>query len=212
MKKLSIIIILYLLFVILIFNLNKDVIKVYAKKSLIAITNNFKTIVKEDANSSTLTIDQQNFVVINKDFSTKEDVIIKLDAIPFIKAGLSLNNLPTGYKLIDNQLVITTDFGKESGTDFVSSFIKTVDSNRLVLSYHEDLDHFGLALFSSNKIEFAKDYKTNDKDFVFVLDANTFKYKGVDVNSIDGWIFKTMVAKDGTKTDVLLKPYDLKTY
>ena len=60
------------------------------------------------------------------------------------------------------------------------------------------------------KFEWAKDYKTNDKDIVFVIAAKPLADIGVDVQNIEGWIFKTMDEPDGSKIDVLLKPYDLK--
>ena len=209
MKKIVIVIILYLSLLILIFNTKTDVIKIYANKSLSDITTTFKSIVKEETTKSTLTVDQKNFLIINKNFKSKEDFILKLDATPFIEAGMKNSDLPTGYQLVDGYLISSTNFGESSGNNFTDSFFKAVDNNRGALAYHEDLDHFGLILNGNNKIEYAKDYQTNTLDIVFVLNANHFKNKGINLEKIEGWIFKTMVAKDGTKSDVLLKPYNL---
>jgi hypothetical protein len=186
-----------------------DVIRTHSEKSLEQIVTNFKDLVDEKSDKYILTIDNKNSLIIKKDYSSKEDFILELDATPFIEAGINNNNIPEGYKLEDNKLISSTDFGKGKGKNFLNSFFMSVDNKRDKLSYHEDLDHYGITLSDNNKFEFAKDYKTNDLDIVFVLSATSFKDL-IDVKNINGWTLKTLKQKDETKIDVLLKPYNIK--
>ena len=134
---------------------------------------------------------------------------MKLDVTPFIAAGLNIKKLPSGYKIENGMLIIPTDFKDGNNKTFDEAFFNAIDNNRQKLSYHKDLDHYGLSLFSDNKFEYAKNYKNNDKDIVFVLNTIPLIKSGVDVKNIDGWIYKTIKQADGTKVNVVVKPYNL---
>lgn len=137
--------------------------------------------------------------------STTEDVIMAVMAMPFLDAGLDVTKLPSNMRIKDDMLLITFDGIKGSMTyDAIGQMKSLLTNNRTLLGYHAELDHFKIAL-GEHKFEWAKDISTNDKDVVFILSADVLRLAGVDVESVDGWLFTTM---DGM--DLLLKPIDLK--
>ena len=91
-----------------------------------------------------------------------------------------------------------------------SSLFESVKADRSALTYHADLDHYGIKL-PAGKFEWAKDESTNDKDIVFVINAKPLADLGVDVKNVSGWIFKTMKDDAGKDFDVLLKPFSLES-
>lgn len=145
------------------------------------------------------------------DLTGSNDIMIETPLAPFLDAGLDVSKLGEGYQATDNQFYLTADYGTGTGKkdNVTDSLFESVTSDRGMLTYHQDLDHYGIKLLNG-KFEFAKDYKLNDKDIVFVLAAKPLAEIGVDVKQIDGWLFQTMKDTDGSDIDVLLKPYDLK--
>ncbi|HAO62360.1 MAG TPA: hypothetical protein DCQ90_10805 [Erysipelotrichaceae bacterium] len=136
--------------------------------------------------------------------ASEKDVLMAFMAMPFIEAGLDVNALPSTMFLNEDMLVFSTNLNDaKSGTDAKTQLANLLDANRDSLGYHEELDHFGLTL-GSNKFEWAKTSSTNDKDVVFVLDAESLRDLGVDVASVEGWTLATM---DGV--ELLLKPFKL---
>lgn len=137
--------------------------------------------------------------------STTEDVIMAVMAMPFLDAGLDITKLPSNIRIKDDMLLITFDGLKGSMTnDAKGQMDSLLTNNRNLLAYHAELDHFGIA-FGDHKFEWAKNMSTNDKDAVFILSADTLRLAGVNVESVEGWLFTTM---DGM--DLLLKPIELK--
>ena len=137
--------------------------------------------------------------------STDEDVIMAVMAMPFLDAGLDITKLPSNMRIKDDMLLITFEEIKGSMTyDAKGQMNSLLTNNRTLLGYHAELDHFGIAL-GDHKFEWAKNMATNDKDVVFILSAEVLRLAGVNVESVDGWLFTTM---DGM--DLLLKPIDLK--
>ena len=83
------------------------------------------------------------------------------------------------------------------------------------IGYHEELDHYGIALGGGNMFEWAKDLAKNDKDLVFVLNPEPFVKAGLDPSKLaGGWAYGKVTVKDDKgklmKLDKLLKPYNLK--
>lgn len=208
MKK--IIFILFTLTFILTGCVNTDVVRTYSEKSLEQIVTNFKEIVKDEDNRYILTSDDSNSLIVRKNYSeSEEDIIMELDAAPFINAGMSETNIPNNYRVENNKLIIPTDFGKGESNSFLEAFFLSADNQRNKLSYHKELDHYGVELYYGNKFEFAKDCKTNDKDIVFVLAVEPLKELNIDVKNIEGWTFKTIRQTNGTEVDVIVKAYDM---
>ena len=146
--------------------------------------------------------------------SPVHDVMLEMDATPFVNAGLDISKLPAGMAY-DNMLMVGTKLGTQVITYSgevtpLASFKKIVELRRDAIKYHAAMDHYGVDLGNGNVFEWAKDMSTNDKDIVFVIAAQPLADLGVDVQNIEGWIFKTMKEADGSDIDVLLKPYDLK--
>lgn len=193
-----------------------DVVLKYSPQSFDAITKAFPNLVTDKTESEHyyyLSVDGQTTYKISHDydFTGSEDIVIETPLKPFTDAGLDPSKLSAGYRVDGDMLLLADDYGKGTGMkeNVVDSLFESVKFNRKLLSYHQDLDHFGIAL-TRGKFEWAKDYQKNDKDIVFVIGAKPLADIGVDVQNIEGWIFKTMKDEGGNDIDVLLKPYDLK--
>lgn len=157
----------------------------------------------------------------SKDFSktASKDVILEIDAQPFLDAGLNPDRLPESMFQGD-KIVVGTNLGDEavsySGEAApIASYQKIVDLYRDNITYHMALDHFGVNLMDGNMFEWAKDMATNDKDIVFVLNPQPFIDAGVDVASVDGWVYAKVETMDDAgkniEVDKLLKPFDLES-
>ncbi|MDR2518148.1 MAG: hypothetical protein LBD13_01875 [Spirochaetaceae bacterium] len=156
----------------------------------------------------------------SKDFSQSpmHDVMIELDAAPFLQAGLDPDKLPQDYAFYGGKLMVGTKLGEEKLTykgepTPLLSYQKIVELKRGALGYHGALDHYGINLGNGNLFEWAKDMAANDKDMVFVLNPEPFIAAGVDPNSLAGWLFGkvTVDGENGNPLEVekLLKPFDL---
>ena len=159
----------------------------------------------------TLSADGETALLVSRDYSlSTEDILFQTPLKPFTDAGLDVSKLGAGYRADAESLFLTADFGNGSGEQatITDALMQSAAQDRSVLSYHAALDHYGIAL-PAGKFEWAKDYTTNDKDIVFVLAAKPLADLGVDVQNIDGWVFKTMQDDAGKDFDVLLKPYSL---
>ncbi|GHV11552.1 hypothetical protein FACS1894219_02870 [Clostridia bacterium] len=156
----------------------------------------------------------------SKDYSKSplHDVMLELDAQPFIDAGLDTSKLPDNYAFYDGMLMVGTKLGndelKYSGDATpLAAYEQIVNKYRKSVGYHTALDHYNVDLGNGNLFEWAKDLTSNDKDIVFVLNPEPFINAGVDPNAIEGWVFaKVPVDVNGkaTEVDKLLKPFDLK--
>ncbi len=194
-----------------------DVILKYSPSSLDKIVEKFPTLVTDNTETDHyfyLSVDGETTLKVSHEFdmTDAEDVVIQTPLQPFVDAGLDPATLGAGYRTDDTSLFLVADFGAGSGKQdtVTSSVFESVKANRSVLTYHADLDHYGIAL-PAGKFEWAKDDTANDKDIVFVIAAKPLADLGVDVQNIEGWVFKTMKDDAGKDFDVLLKPYSLES-
>jgi hypothetical protein len=149
--------------------------------------------------------------------SPLHDVMLEVDATPFVNAGLDVGKLPAGMAY-DNMLMVGTKIGTQALTYSgeatpLESFKKIVETKRAAIKYHTALDHYGVDLGSGNGFEFAKDMSTNDKDIVFVLDPKDLTDAGVDPAKVEGWVFAKVKVDDANgkpiEVDKFLKPFSL---
>ena len=216
MKKIiPIALVLALVAVILTGCASADVILKYSPPSLDQIVEKFPAILTDNTEADHyyyLTVDGETVLKISHDYSTTgaEDLAIQTPLKPFVDAGLDPTMLGAGYRTDGTSLFLVAGFGNGSGKQSTvsSSLFESVKADRSVLTYHADLDHYGIQ-FPAGKFEWAKDESTNDKDIVFVIAAQPLADLGVDVQNIEGWIFKTMKDDAGKDFDVLLKPFSL---
>ena len=192
-----------------------DVVRKYSPGSLDTITKAFPTLVNNNTSDNyyKLTVDGITTLKVSKDYKAtgKEDILIETPHKPFTDAGLDTKKLGEGYKVVGDKFYLTADYGEGTGvkSNITDALFESVSKERSMLTYHQTLDHYGIKL-TNGKFEWAKDYKTNDKDIVFVIAAKPLADLGVDVKKIDGWAFLTLQEPDGSSVDVLAKPYDLK--
>ncbi len=139
------------------------------------------------------------------DSSSAQDVYMAFMAMPFLTAGLDVSKLPANVIIKGDMLVFSFDLkDAKAGTNAITQLSNILDTNRSSLTYHKELDHYGLKL-GLNKFEWAKDPLTNDKDAVFVLDGASLISWGVDLTKVEGWVVGEM---DGDA--LLLYPVNLK--
>jgi hypothetical protein len=150
--------------------------------------------------------------------SPLHDIMLELDAAPFIAAGLDPEKLPDNFVFYEGMLMVGTKLGEEtlrySGEATpLASYEQIVKLKRSSIGYHGALDHYGVNLGDGNLFEWAKDMATNDKDIVFVLNPAPFIAAGVDPAKIEGWAFAKVTVDDPNgkpiQVDKILKPFNL---
>ncbi len=157
----------------------------------------------------------------SEDYSktTEYDVMLEIDARPFLDAGLDPSKLPAGM-LVGDKLLVGSDLGDENiiyvgSASGLDAYKKLVKHYRYNITYHATLDHFGVDLGGGNMFEWAKDMKSNDKDIVFVLNPQPLIDAGVDPEKVENWIYATVMTMDdkGREIEVekFLKPFDLES-
>jgi hypothetical protein len=165
--------------------------------------------------------------------SPLHDVMLELDAEPFLNAGLDPDKLPDNYVYYEAGMsgmsgdkmlmegINLGESGKVSGTPTaLSSYELIVNNYRDAINYHTTLDHYGVKLGDGNMFEWAKDMKTNgydnsnqDKDIVFVLNPEPLIAAGVNPEKVEGWVYTQVPIEENGKTIQVwkfLKPFDLK--
>lgn len=157
------------------------------------------------------------------------DLLVSLDAAPYIEAGLDPSRLPAGRYAFDaatGRLSLSFEVGargfsasaassrsSERISLAVETFQAIVRAHRPIVGYHAPLDHYGLALGDGNMFEWARDMAKNDKDIVFVLSPAPLIEAGVDPSKVRGWAFAKVPMKNAAgkevQVDKFLMPYDL---
>ncbi len=161
------------------------------------------------------------------------DVMLELDAQPFLDAGLNPEKLPDNYAFYDGEtmgemgskmLMVGAKLGSDKLTydgnpTALTAYEQIVNKYRDTINYHTTLDHYGVKLGDGNMFEWAKDMKTNgydnsvqDKDIVFVLNPEPLIAAGVDPNNVAGWTYAQVPIETNGKTEQvwkLLKPFNL---
>jgi len=165
--------------------------------------------------------------------SPLHDVMLELDAQPFLDAGLDPAKLPGNYVFYEGNtmggmgskmLMVGTKLGSDKLTysgdpTALAAYEQIVSKYRDTINYHTTLDHYGVKLGDGNMFEWAKDMKINgynnsvqDKDIVFALNPEPLKAAGVDPNNVAGWAYAQVPIETNGKTEQvwkLLKPFDL---
>jgi len=162
----------------------------------------------------------------SKDYSKSplHDVMLELDAKPFVDAGLDTTKLPSNYASFDGMLMVGTKLGNEEfkysdAMTPLSSYEQIVKNYRASINYHTALDHYGVKLGDGNMFEWAKDMtkisatgKDQDKDIVFVLNPEPLIAAGVDPAKVVGWVYAQVPVEENGKTIQVykfLKPFNI---
>ena len=162
----------------------------------------------------------------SKDYSKSQlhDVMLELDAKPFVDAGLDTTKLPSNYASFDGMLMVGTKLGNEEfkysdAMTPLSSYEQIVKNYRASINYHTALDHYGVKLGDGNMFEWAKDMtkisatgKDQDKDIVFVLNPEPLIAAGVDPAKVVGWVYAQVPVEENGKTIQVykfLKPFNI---
>jgi len=206
---------------------------VVGKQSITSLEEVLKTIpdkVKANPINGGWSIDAPDGTVrfiFSEDYSKSplHDVMLELDAKPFLDAGLDTTKLPANYNFYKGMLMVGKKLGNDKLTyngaaTALAAYEQIVNKYRDSINYHSTLDHYGVKLGDGNMFEWAKDMKTNgynnqnqDKDIVFVLNPEPLIAAGVDPKKVEGWAYlQVPIEENGKTTDVwkFLKPFDLK--
>ncbi len=158
-----------------------------------------------------LSVDGATELRFSKDYTATggEDILIVTPLAPFTDAGLDLGKLDAGYRADEANLYVSGDYGDAPAqSQPAAALLQSAQNDRKALSYHGELDHYGIGL-AHGKFEYAKEHEKNDKDIVFVLLADPLEQRGVDVEKVEGWVYMEMDDMSGGALRVLLKPYTL---
>ena len=145
-------------------------------------------------------------------FILGKDMWLETNADVFLRAGLDPAKLE-GVVFSEGKLLVAQQMGLSASGTAKEAYKAHTAAHRNQIGYHAALDHYGITLAGGNLFEWAKNMKTNDKDMVFVLDPAALSSAGVDVQSVDGWVYAEVTVDDanGKPQQVykLLKPFDL---
>ena len=139
-----------------------------------------------------------------------------INITPFIAAGLDIS---TFNNISDNNMFIRTVFnnneqGGEQGRNTpLVDYEKIVHTSRNSISFHTEMNHYNINLGNGNMFEWAKDFTTNDKDIVFVLNPEPFINAGVNPTDVAGWTYTTVsIMHEGRNVETykFLKSFDIK--
>jgi hypothetical protein len=152
------------------------------------------------------------------------DVMLELDAQPFVDAGLDVSKLPANYVSFDGMLMVgiklgNTEFQYNGAVSPIASYEQMVNNYRASINYHTALDHYGVKLGDGNMFEWAMDMTKNtatgkdqDKDIVFVLNPEPLIAAGVDSAKVVGWVYTQVPVEENGKTIQVykfLKPFNI---
>jgi hypothetical protein len=160
------------------------------------------------------------------------DVMLEIDAEPFLDAGLDPGRLSGGYAYHETgtpgapsgkTLTVGRKLGGDDKLDGdstpLAAYEMIVKNHRDEINYHATLDHYGVKLGDGNMFEWANDMNSNgydgspqDKDIVFVLNPEPLMAAGLDPNRTSGWVYSQVPVETNGKTEQvwkLLKPFDL---
>ena len=209
---------------------NLDVVGKQSITSFETILNTIPDNVKEDEINGGWSLnapDGSVRFIWTKDYSQSplHDVMLELDAAPFVSAGLDTDKLPDNYAAYDGMLMVGTKLGMEKPVNVgeatpLAAYEQIVNKHRSFINYHMDMDHYGVKLGGDNMFEWAKNMETNtvknqnqDKDIVIALNPEPLISAGVDPEKVEGWVYAPVSVMKGAKTLEVykfLKPFNLK--
>lgn len=145
------------------------------------------------------------------------DVMLQIDATPFLAAGLAPDRLPANYSYDGDTLMVGVKLGESAllytdDTTPIQAFEQIVSLRGEAISYHTIHDHFSISLGDGNTFMWAKDLSINERDIVFHLNPQPLIDAGVDPNVIDGWTFtkvETHVDHKLVQADKIIKTFNL---
>lgn len=160
----------------------------------------------------------------SSDFSlaNQPDLVIDIDAEPFILAGLDISQLDSTLYTFDattNRLSYLAELGQDpltqaGQTNGLKAFEAIIKAYRSSIGYHDAMDHYGIALGDGHMLEWAKDLSTNDKDLVFIINPEPFINAGVNPELLESWVYGEVEMMDANNKTFhvykFLRPYQLK--
>jgi hypothetical protein len=196
-----------------------DVVATNAYKSFVSMIEALPTGISQDTAFKGWSITSPDGDIFSWSFdftlTNQPDLIIDIDAEPFILAGLDITQLDNAlyaFDAVTNRIRYQAELGEdplsEAGqTDGLKAFESIIKAYRSSIGYHDAMDHYGISLGDGHMLEWAKDLSTNDKDLVFILNPEPFIEAGVDPNLIEGWVYGEVEMMDEAD-----KPYTVRKF
>jgi len=148
-------------------------------------------------------------------FWSYEEAYMSVDAQPFVSAGLDVSKLDKKIEADLHNIKFYTaklnSVGSARQQTPLKQFEKDAEYLRGAIGYHMEMDHYNITFGDGSMFEWAKDTKTNDKDIVFVVNAEPLIAAGADPE-IEGWLSSNLtIQADGKPKEirVYLKPFDI---
>lgn len=149
--------------------------------------------------------------------SSLYDVMLEVDAQPFLAAGLNPEKLPENYTFYEGKLIVGVNYGENNftyadGSTPLSAFENLKKYYRSEIGYHASMGHYNIALGDGNLFEWAQDMTVNDKDIVFAMNPVPLIDAGVDPKQVEGWSYVEVPVGHGGSSETiwkLLKPFNL---
>ncbi len=213
MKKCLLVIVSAFLLLLLSGCASLDVIGTGAQKAFVAVLEAMPTGLTTDDAHGGFTLeapDGSAWLVWSKDYSRgmPYDIMMIMDAQPFLDAGLDMARLPNGM-LEGDRIVLGVNLGSQKPAHTVdatpsNTFAMIVQAARHRIFYHVDMDHFALSFDGGNQFEWAKYMGLNEKDVVFSLDPQPLLDAGVDPEKAEGWSLAAVstMEENGRKSQV----------
>ncbi|MDP4094359.1 MAG: cupredoxin domain-containing protein [Bacillota bacterium] len=153
-------------------------------------------------------LDCKESIILSSDFSgSNPDIEVEFDAQPFLTAGLDVKKLSGSqytYNETTGKITMQYEYSEDKfkaadKESILNTFKDIVKTNREIFGYHEEGDHYMIALGNDNAFAWAKDLSKNKTDMAFILNPKPFIDAGVDTGKIKEWVFTKVpfTDKDG---------------
>jgi hypothetical protein len=197
-----------------------DVVARYATSSFAAIAGVMGSVtLPGEQGVAVVAPDGERFELMT-DLAGPVDAILRLDAEPFLAAGVDPDRLPSGsgrsWSLEGPYLVGRFDLaaaGKAASTEPAVVMASLAASARQRIGYHTAGKHYGVMLSDEAMLEWAADAAANAKDWILILDPAFVATAGGNPAAVTGWL-QARIPVDGPdgkmiEVEKLVKPYDI---
>jgi hypothetical protein len=184
-----------------------DVVSVYGARSFDVLLHAKGVVVARNDTTDSWVLTSpggESFAFGIRSPAANADLIVQVDARPFLTAGLIPGRLPSGIYAIDtstDRLTMRYELGsvtlpEDADISPLAALNGLIANRRDILGYHAALGHFGLALGGGNMVEWAGNMAATDKDLVFVLNPRPLIDAGVDTKNVSGWVLADVPMMD----------------
>ena len=186
-----------------------DIVANHAIQSFDEIIKNTSKNIAQDDENTVWTYTTPDSTAI---FGWGNKLFIKVDATPFIEAGLKTEQLPQTitYNETENTLTIKYEIDKTNHSlaqNPINAMEQIVRNNRRTIGYHRDGGHFGFDLQNENMLHYAKNIyeHPNPNHIAFMINAKPLTDAGTIPENVKGWVYREVESHANRKKTPVLK-------